>query len=112
MTRLVFAPPLPLNAFPYNNFTISIRRIGVDELKQLVDRCRQQGAEVRCYIRHPSTVRLLNQLLGLNLEPSAELYQYQHGDIIVVIGLKKPVRGHEVEVTVNDLDIALIEIVR
>ena len=63
------------------------------------------------YIRHPSTVRILNEVLGLDLQPSSELYQYQQGDIVIVVGLRRPVRGQEVEVTVNDLDIAIISIV-
>ena len=110
MTRLIFAPPLPLNAFPYSSFTVNVRRLAIEELKQLVTQLVAQGTEIRNYIRHPSTVRLLNEVLGLDLQPSASLYQYQPGDIIVIVGLKKPVRGQEVEVSIEDLDIAMISI--
>ena len=61
------------------------------------------------YIRHPSTVRILNEVLGLDLQPSTSLYQYQPGDIIIVVGLRRPVRGQEVEVRPEDLDVAIVE---
>jgi len=110
MTRLIFAPPLPLNAFPYQTFTINVRRLSIEELEEVVNCYRQQGAEIKNYIRHPSTVRLLNEVLGLDLQPTTSLYQYQPGDIIIVVGLKRPVRGQEVEVSIEDLDIAMISI--
>ncbi|RLG84700.1 MAG: hypothetical protein DRO39_07245 [Thermoprotei archaeon] len=111
MARLIFAPPLPLNAFQGKTISIKVRRLSIEELRHLVEQYKQQGVEIMNYIRHPSTVRILNEVLGLDLQPSSELYQYQQGDIVIVVGLRRPVRGQEVEVTVNDLDIAIISIV-
>ncbi|RLE65542.1 MAG: hypothetical protein DRJ38_03590 [Thermoprotei archaeon] len=109
MTRLIFAPPLPLNAFQGKTISIKVRRLSIEELRHLVEQYKQHGVEIVNFIRHPSTVKLLNQLLGLNMQPSSELYQYQQGDIIIVVGLRRPVRGQEVEVKPEDLDVAIVE---
>jgi len=106
MCRLVFVPPIPLSAFPFRSFVLVVFRIDLEELKRIVEMYRKEGYHIECYIRHASTVQVLNDVLGLNLKPSSALYQYQDGDQLIVVGLKKPVRGQEVQVSVEDLDIA------
>ena len=48
------------------------------------------------FIRHQATIELLKSL-GIDLEVSSGLYQYQDGDVIYVVTLRRPVRGAEVE---------------
>jgi hypothetical protein len=35
---------------------------------------------------------------------------WREDDILVVVGLKKPVRGQEVEVSVEDLDLVVVRV--
>jgi hypothetical protein len=53
---------------------------------------------------------MLSEILGKQLTPSAELYMWREGDVLVVVGLKKPVRGQEVEVSVEDLDFVVVRV--
>ena len=84
----------------------------LEEVKEFIDYAKEKGDEILCFIRHESTVSVLNKVFGLNLKPSNELYQYREGDVLVVVGLKKPIRGHEVHVTIADLDIAMVSVIR
>jgi len=111
MKRVVFIPPLPLNAFPYKRFAMYIERKSIDEVREFVESAKKLGIPIVGYIRHESTVRLLNQLFGLDLKPSSELYKHGEGDALIVVGLKKPVRGQEIEVKPEDLDLAIAAIV-
>lgn len=89
---------------------MEIRRITLDELRTLVKAAEMMCIPVVNYVRHESTVKLLSLKLGLPLEPNSSLYKYEHGDMIVIIGLKNPARGKEVEVTAEDLDIAIAKL--
>lgn len=110
--RVVFLPPVPLNAIPGQDILLIVKRRPLEEVKKTIDALVRQGARIECYIRHESTVRVLNQALGLDLKPSNALYRYQEGDVLIVVGLKKPVRGQEVaDVTIDDLDIAIVSVV-
>jgi Domain of unknown function (DUF1874). len=84
----------------YRELTIWYRRISLQELVELA-----RDAEVVNYVRHESTVRLLSQVLNRELVPNTGLYQWREGDELVIIGLRRPVRGQEVEVRPEDLDI-------
>ena len=107
-SRLVFVPPLPLNAIKKSTFVMLVQRRSIEFIKILIDYAKEQKMPIECYIRHESTVKLLNEVLGLDLKPSNALYEYRDGDILVMVGLKKPVRGAEVtDVKLEDLDIAL-----
>ncbi|PNV79019.1 MAG: hypothetical protein C0179_08080 [Fervidicoccus sp.] len=104
--RLVILNALPLNSIPLTHFCVDVKRIDTDFLRHLAKEAKSINAEIANYIRHEATVKLLNQLLNLSLEPSSGLYQWREGDRIVVITLKKPIRGQEVsEVKPEDLDI-------
>ena len=105
--RIVLLPPFPLNAIPFNVFEVTIYRLSPDELKEIISVAKSRGIPIISFIRHPSTVKLLSKIFGLDLQVSSDLYHYSEGDILVLIGLKKPIRGQEMEVTINDLDIAV-----
>jgi hypothetical protein len=52
--------------FPgYKELTLWYKRIGVEELKELV-----KDAEVLNYVRHESTVKVLSEILGKQLTPN------------------------------------------
>jgi hypothetical protein len=107
--RLVLLNAFPVNAIPYDTFTVLFRRVAVEELA----RDAATATEVLCYIRHPATVLALQSLLNVPLRPSAELYRFKEGDLIYVIALKSPQRGQEVtEVKPEDLDIVKVVVVQ
>lgn len=69
--------------------------------------------KVVSYVRHPALVNLLNEKLGLKLEPSAGLYKYDEEDKVFVIVLKKPVRGQEVvKLSEGDIDVFRVYVYR
>jgi Domain of unknown function (DUF1874). len=84
----------------FNELTIYYKRISLEELKELA-----KDSEVLNYVRHESTVRLLSQILNKDLAPNPGIYTWQEDDILIIVGLKKPVRGQEVQVSVEDLDL-------
>jgi len=99
---------LPLNAIPYKEFAIQVHRISLDQLRNI-----RVGEEVKCFIRHEGTVKLLSKVLGIEIKPSAELYQYNPEDRIYVVSLKRPQRGQEVtELTENDVEVFEVVIAR
>ncbi len=101
--RTVFLNALPLNAIPYSSFTVICRRVGLEALRDLVE-----DSVVESYIRHEATLKVISSVLGVDLKPSSGLYSYSPGDAVVVVALKKPVRGQEVaEVRQEDLDVLL-----
>jgi hypothetical protein len=101
--RTVFLNALPLNAIPYSSFTIICRRVRLEALRDLVE-----DSVVESYIRHEATLKVISSVLGVDLKPSSGLYSYSPGDAVVVVALKKPVRGQEVvEVKQEDLDVLL-----
>jgi len=108
-----------LNAFPLNAFQIQmskatvflVQRVPADHVKELVEWCKQHNIPIECYIRHPATVQVLSRMLNIELKPSSELYNYQQGDVIIVIALRRPIRGQEVEnISIDDLDIYRIDV--
>jgi hypothetical protein len=104
--RVILLNGLPLSIIPYRKFTLEVNRIDVDRLAEMI----ASSAEVRNYIRHASTVDMLNALLKTSLKPSAENYVYNDGDTIVVITVKNIVRGQEMNVKPEDLDIFVVRV--
>jgi len=104
--RIVLVGGLAPSIFEnYKELIIHYKKISLDELKELA-----KNAEVLNFVRHESTVKLLSQVLGKDLTPSSGLYQWLKGDMLVVVGLRKPVRGQEVEAKPEDLDLVLCKI--
>ena len=101
-----------LNALPIQAFKdilparLYVQPVTPEQLKKLVESCK----EIANYIRHPTTVEVLNKQLGLQLSPSSGLYQYREGDTVIVVVLKKPIRGQEVTVNLKDLDFYLVKL--
>jgi|GEM_PF-3600049 len=105
--RYVFLNGLPLNALPEKPIVLKVTPLTPEQLKEMVPKMKQ----IVSYVRHPATVRLLNGL-GLSLEASSGLYKYEKGDVIIVVSLRRPVRGAEIEnVTINDLLIHKVEVI-
>jgi len=101
--RIVFLNALPLNAIPLNTFMIYCTR-NMDRIKFFVD----TASEIESYIRHESTLKIINELFKTNLKSSSGLYTYQRDDKLIIVTLKKPIRGVEMEtVKPEDLDITL-----
>jgi Domain of unknown function (DUF1874). len=89
----------------YSELTIWYKKITLEELKEIA-----RDAEIVNYVRHESTVKLLSQILGRELAPNPGLYQWAEDDILVIVGLKKPARGQEVQVSAEDLDLVMCRI--
>jgi hypothetical protein len=105
--RLILLNAFPINAFPFNAFTAKFEKATFTDMKFDELWC----SEVKCYIRHPATLQLINQKLGTNIQPSSELYNYQSADEIYIVTLKQPERGKEkVTVAESDLEIWKVNI--
>jgi len=117
--RVVVVNALALSMFPRAQFTLRVTRIQpgavANAVANAVERLKALGfqdVEYVHYIRHPATLETIRRHLpGLPQVPNAGLYIYKPGDVIVVVALKAPQRGQEVqEVREEDLDIALVEV--
>jgi len=100
--RLVILNGLPLNAFPIVDcIKLTIRKMSLSELTSII----KSTKEIQCYIRHQGTISFLNEKCGISLTPSADLYKYQHGDTLLIVTLKTPQRGQEIQkITEADID--------
>jgi len=107
--RYVFLNSLPLNAFDKPFMQLLVTKVDPNYVKLLI----QYDDNVECYIRHKATVDIINKLLELDLKPSSELYKYRDGDVLIIVSLKKPVRGQEINnITIDDLDIRMVEVAK
>jgi len=59
---------------------------------------------IRCYIRHEGIIRLLRKELGVELKPSAELYQYSPEDDVYMVIPRRGKEGKE-ELGRSDVDV-------
>jgi hypothetical protein len=111
MARLIILNALPLNAFPFRSFNLVCVRYKLEELNEFFSYWKEI-VPIKCYIRHEGTVKVLNEYFGLSLVLSSDLYQYQQHDKLVIVTLKSPIRGKEVqEVRLEDLDIVVCDVV-
>jgi hypothetical protein len=104
--RIVFLNALPLNALPRSHIRLDILPVSLLELVQWAQRRLQEGYEVVHFIRHPATIAALRAAgIPLSEQPNSGLYQYNSGDIIVVVTLRTPQRGQEqTQVSPQDLE--------
>ncbi len=103
MDRVVLLNALPLNAFPpeWRDYAIQIMKAELEDVYQDIVEAR----EIKCYIRHPATVQLLQEIFEIELTPSAEAYKYNPDDIVYIVTLKTPQRGKEAtEVSLEDVE--------
>jgi hypothetical protein len=81
-------------------------------LKNLIKNYIKAGYDIDCYVRHESTLNAINDFFELSLAPSSSLYKHRKGDVIIVVTLKSPQRGKEVEVaSIDDLDLYVVSII-
>jgi hypothetical protein len=104
--RIIFLNALPLNALPRSHLRVDILPVSISELASWVQRRVQEGFQLIHYIRHPATIQALRASgIPLPPEPNSNLYAYQPSDIIVVVTLRAPQRGQEVQqVSPQDLE--------
>jgi Domain of unknown function (DUF1874). len=104
LSRAILLNAIPLSAIQLDSFVIACKRVNINAVKDVIESSR----EVCNYIRHESTVKLLSEQLQVELKPSSELYAYRHGDVLIIVALKRPQRGIEVtQISLEDLDIAM-----
>jgi hypothetical protein len=110
--RIVFLNALPLNALPRRHIQLDVIPVALQELTGWVQRRLQEGYEVIHFIRHSATVQALRSI-GIPLsEPNVGLYAYSHGDLLVIVTLRSPVRGQEAtQLSPQDLEAWLISVV-
>jgi hypothetical protein len=72
----------------------------------------QEGWQLVHFIRHPATIAALRSAgIPLPEAPNAGLYQYDAGDIIVVVTLRAPQRGQEqAQVSPHDLEAWIVTV--
>ena len=105
--RLILLNALPLNIFPesWKDYAIQVRKIDAYTLKERIMKARK----IKSYIRHQSTVEVLQRVLGIPLVPSADVYKYEEGDEVYIVTLKSPARGQEVQL-VSEYDLEIYHI--
>ena len=110
--RIVFLNALPLNALPRRHIQLDVIPVTLQELASWVQRRLQEGYEVVQYVRHPATIAALRATgIPLNEQPNAGLYTYSYGDVIVVVSLRNPSRGQEVQqVSPQDLEMWIVTV--
>ena len=97
--RIVVLNALPLNALPRMPLNMIVEPItNIVSLAMWLNHMARQGYEIVHFIRHPATVQLLRDLGAQIPEaPNTGLYQYADGDVLIVVTLKSPQRGVEVQ---------------
>jgi hypothetical protein len=108
-----FLNALPPNALPRRHIQLDMIPVNIVDLAHWLHRRLQEGYQLIHYIRHPATLRaLVNALhVPLPLEPNSGLYQYEPGDVIVVVTLRSPVRGQEQQqVNIDDLEFWIVTV--
>jgi hypothetical protein len=110
-SRIVLLNALPLNAFLYSSFNISVRKLdNLKELKKRIERISEGGNKsVVSYIRHPATVQLL-QKNGIKAETISMLYQYFPGDRIFVITLGLFQQRGQEKTELEESDVLIYEV--
>jgi len=110
--RVVFLNAMPLNSLPRRQLALDVLPVTLQELATWTQRRLQEGWQVIHYIRHPATIQALRTLgIQLSEQPNSGLYQYQHGDVVVVVTLRAPQRGQEqAQVSPQDLEAWIITV--
>jgi hypothetical protein len=103
--RIVILNALPLNALPRAHLELDVLPVSIQDLVQWVQRRLQEGWLLIHYIRHPATIQALRASgIPLPPEPNSNLYAYQPSDVIVVVTLRAPQRGQDLQVSPQDLE--------
>jgi len=110
--RIIFLNALPLNAFPKRHIRLDVLPVSVQELTWWVSRRLAEGYQLNHYIRHVSTIQVL-RATGIPLadQPNPGTYRHEPNDIVVVVTLRNPARGQEVqEVRPDDLEVWVVTV--
>jgi hypothetical protein len=111
--RLVFLNAMPLNALPRSHLELDVLPVNnINELAAWVQRRLAEGFQLIHYIRHTATIQALRSAgVPLSEQPNAGLYTYDAGDILVVVTLRNPSRGQEVQqVNISDLEAWIVTV--
>ncbi len=110
--RIIFLNALPLNALPRSHLRLDVLPVSLQDLATWAQRRLAEGYVIEHYIRHSATIAALRAAgIPLSEQPNSGLYQYQHGDVIVVVTLRTPQRGQEqTQVSVNDLETWIVTV--
>ena len=111
--RIVFLNAMPLNALPRSHLELDVIPVGnINELAAWVQRRLAEGFQLVHFIRHPATIAVLRSVgIPLSEQPNSGLYSYDAGDIIVVVSLRTPQRGQEVQqVRPEDLETWIVTV--
>jgi hypothetical protein len=104
--RIVVLNAMPLNSLPRSHIRLDILPVALQDLAVWVQRRLREGWQLIHFIRHPATIAALRTAgIPLSEQPNAGLYQYAPGDVLVVVTLRNPPRGQEVQqVNASDLE--------
>ena len=110
--RVVLLNALPLNSLPQAHLELDVLPVSLQELAQWVQRRVAEGYGLIHYIRHPATVATLRAAgIPIGDQPNSGLYQYQSGDVMVVVSLRSPQRGQEqTQVSLQDLQAWIVTV--
>jgi hypothetical protein len=110
--RIVFLNALPLNALPRSHLRLDVLPVSISDLARWVQRRAAEGYQLVHYIRHPATIQALRVAdISLSEQPNSGLYSYSPGDVIVVVTLRMPQRGQEVQqVSPQDLEAWIVTV--
>jgi len=111
--RIVFLNAMPLNSLPRSHLRLDVLPVGnINELAAWVQRRPAEGFQLIHYIRHTATIQALRSAgVPLSEQPNAGLYTYDAGDILVVVTLRNPSRGQEVQqVNISDLEAWIVAV--
>ena len=104
--RIIILNALPLNALPRSHLRLDTLPVSISDLAVWTQRRLQEGYEIVHFIRHQATIATLRAAgIPLSETPNVGLYQYQHGDVVVVVTLRAPQRGQEQQqVNISELE--------
>jgi hypothetical protein len=111
--RVVFLNAMPLNSLPRRHLALDVLPVSIADLTQWVQRRLQEGWQLVHFIRHSATIQALRSVgIPLSEQPNAGLYTYRNGDIMVVVTLRSPARGQEVQqISPQDLEMWIVSVV-
>jgi len=110
--RVVWLNAISPSMFAGEEWALHFSRFDAKELKEFIENLLAEGATIVSYIRHPATVKVLREHFGdlMPETPDSGVYTYRSGDILVIVTLRKPQRGAEVQqVKIEDLDFVVAE---
>jgi hypothetical protein len=108
--RVVILNAMPMNALPPKHLRLEVVPVTPHEFVEWLQRRVKEGYRIIHYIRHVSTIQALrNAGAPISETPETGLYRYESGDILAVVTLKNPTRGHEqTAVALDDLAVWLV----